>query len=79
MVRQSSKVKGNPNKEYIRKTHHDSNSNTRKKITVIGDSMVRFLRSDEIPSVNNVVNVMKHPRSTTEDMVNYVRPYLEET
>ena len=25
-------------------------------------------------SVNNVVNVMKHPGSTTDDMVDYVRP-----
>ena len=46
----------------------------RKKITVIGDSMVMFLRSDEMPSVNNAVNIMKHPGSTTDDMVDYVRP-----
>ena len=55
-------------------TRYDSNNNTRKKITVIGDSMVKFLRSDEMSSVNNAVNVMKHPGSTTDDMVDYVRP-----
>ena len=36
--------------------------------------MVKFLRSDEMSSVINAVNVMKHPGSTTDDMVDYVRP-----
>ena len=73
VVHQSSKEKGNPNNEHVRNTGNDSNSNTRKKITVIGDSVVRFLRSDEMSSVNTTVNVMKHPGSTTDDMVDYVR------
>ena len=74
MVRHSSKEKGNPNNEYIRNTRNDSNNNTRKKITVIGDSMVKLLQSDEMSSVNNAVNVMKHSGSTKYDMVDYVRP-----
>ena len=36
--------------------------------------MVKFLRSDEMSSVINAVNVMKHPGSTTDDMVDYLRP-----
>ena len=74
MVHQSSKGNGTPNNEHIRNTRNDSNNNMRKKITVIGDSMVKFLRSDEMSSVNNAVNIMKHPGSTTDDMVDYVRP-----
>ena len=74
VVHQFSKGKGNPNNEHIRNTRNDSNNNMRKKITVIGDSMVKFLRSDEMFSVNNAVNIMKHPGSTTDDMVDYVRP-----
>ena len=74
VVHQFSKEKGNPNNEHIRNTRNDSNNNMRKKITVIGDSMVKFLRSDEMSSVNNAVNIMKHPGSTTDDMVDYVRP-----
>ena len=35
---------------------------------------MKFLRLDEISSVNNAVNVMKHPGSTTDDLVDYVRP-----
>ena len=46
----------------------------RKQITVIGDSVVKCLRSDEMSSVNNTVNVKKHPGSTMDDMVDYVRP-----
>ena len=74
VVHQSSKGKRNPNNEHIRNTRNDSNNNTRKKVTVIGNSMVKFLPSDKMSSVNNVVNVMKHPGSTTDDMVDYVRP-----
>ena len=63
----------------IRNTRNDSNNNTRKKISVIGDSVVKFLRSDEMSSVNNAVSVMKHPGSTTDDMVDYVRPVTRKT
>ena len=79
MVYQSSKGNENVNNEHIKNTRNDSNNNTRKKITVIGDSKVKFLRSDEISSyvtVNNAVNDMKHPVSITDDMVAYVRPVI---
>ena len=79
MVHQSSKGNENVNNEHITNTRNDSNNNTRKKITVIGDSKVKFLRSDEISSyvtVNNAVNDMKYPGSTTDDMVAYVRPVI---
>ena len=74
MVHQSSKGKGNPDNEHIRNTRNDSNNDTRKKITVIGNSMVKFLKPDEMSSVNTAVNFMKHPGSTTNSMVDYVRP-----
>ena len=63
MVHQSSKVKRNANNEHIRNTRNDSNNNMRKKITVISDSMVKLLLSNEMSSVNNAVTVMKHPGS----------------
>ena len=64
--------KTNPNNEHTKNTRNDSNKNMRKKITVIGDSMGKFLRSDKMSSVNYAVNVMKHPGCTTDDMVDYV-------
>ena len=45
VVDQSSKETENPNNEHIRNTHNDSNHNTRKKVTVIADSMRKLLRS----------------------------------
>ena len=78
VIYQFSKGKGNPNNEHIRNTRNDSNNNMRKKITVTGDSMVKFLRSDEMSSVNNVVNIMKHPGYTTDDMVDCVRAVTRE-
>ena len=45
-----------------------------RKLLLIDDSVVKFLQSDEMSSVNNAVNVMKHPGSTTDDVVDYVRP-----
>ena len=75
MVHQSRKKRRNSNNEYIKNTRNDRNNNTRKKITVIRDSMLKFLRSNEKSSVNNVVNVMKHPY-TKNTMVDYVRPVI---
>ena len=74
VVHQSSKGKGNSNNEHIRNTHNDSNNNMGKKIIVISDSMVKFLRSDQMSPVNNAVNIMKHPAFTTDGMVDYARP-----
>lgn len=57
-----------------RKTHHDNNNHAEIKIYVTGDFIVYFLLSDELSSIRNVVNVMKHQGSTTDDMVDYVKP-----
>ena len=73
---QHSKGKRNSNNEHIRNTRNNSNNNTRKKVTLIGDSMVKLLRSDEMSSVNNVVNNMNYSGSTTDDMADYVRPAI---
>ena len=55
-VHQSSKEKGNPNNEYIRNTSNDSNNITRKKITVIGDSMVNFY--DQMKCLQSIMRLM---------------------
>ena len=72
MIHQSLKKRRNLNNEYIRNTRNDSNNNTRKTITLIRNPIVKFLRSDEMSSVNNAVNAMKHPGYTTNTMVDYV-------
>ena len=57
--------------------HHNNpnqNSNISKKVMVIGDSIVKYLRSDELSSTDKSISVMKHPGSSSEDMLDYVKP-----
>ena len=58
MVYQSCKKNGNPYNGHIGNTRNDNNNNTSKKITVIGDSIVKLLQSYEMSPVYNTVNVM---------------------
>ena len=41
---------------------------------VVGDSLVKYLRREELSSKKNNVKVITHPRSTTEDMLGYIKP-----
>ena len=50
-------------------------SNTiKKKVIVVGDSITKFLRSDELSTSERSVTVMKHPGCSTEDMTDYIKP-----
>ena len=50
-------------------------SNTiRKKFFVAGDSITKFLRSEELSTSERSVTLMKHPGSSTEDMTDYIKP-----
>ena len=60
-----------------RSNHHNNpnqNSNISKKVMVIGGSIVKYLRSDELSSTDRSITVMKHPGCSSEDMVDYVKP-----
>ena len=41
---------------------------------VVGDSLAKYLWLEELSSKNNNVKVVTHPRSTTEDMLDYIKP-----
>ena len=41
---------------------------------VVGDSLVKYLRREELSSIKNNVKVITHPGSTTEDMLDYIKP-----
>ena len=41
---------------------------------VIGDSMLKYLRSDELSSNDRSISILKHPGCSSEDMVGYVEP-----
>ena len=56
--------------------HNNPNqiSNISKKVMVIGESVVKYLRSDELSSTDKSISIMKHPGCYSEDMVDYVKP-----
>ena len=49
------------------------NTNKKKVIVVVGDSVTKFLRSDEFSTSERSVTVMKHPGCSTEDMTYYIK------
>ena len=63
--------KGKPKNDNIK---IKSNGDSKTKIMVAGDSLVKYLRRVELPSKKNNVKVITHPGSTTEDMIDYIKP-----
>ena len=72
-------VKGNLSK-YVkdqnknRKPNVDSNerNSPKKKIMLIRDSMIKYLRCKNLLSSNNKVKIAAHPGSTKEDMLDCI-------
>ena len=62
---------GKPRNENIK---INSNGDSKTKVMVVGDSLVKYLQREELSSKKNIVNVITHPGSTTEDMLDYIKP-----
>ena len=60
-----------PHSKVTRKTTFNRNNT---KVIVVGDSITKFLRSDELSTSERSVTVMKHPGCSTEDMTDYIKP-----
>ena len=60
-----------PHFKVTRKTTFNAN---KKKVIVVGDSITKFLRSDELSTSERSVTVMKHPDCFTEGMTDYIKP-----
>ena len=60
-----------PHFKVTRKTTFNAN---KKKVIVVGDSIKKVLRSDELSTNEHSVTVMKHPGCSMEDMTDYVKP-----
>ena len=41
---------------------------------IVIDSLVNYLRREEFSSKKNNVKVLTHPGSTTQDMLDYIKP-----
>ena len=68
MGHQYSKDRRKLKNEHISSTCNGSNDHTKKKTSMIGNYMVKSLRLDELLSINNPLNFMKHRRSSRDDM-----------
>ena len=64
--------KENPQSEVKQKSNYHNNPNQNSNIS--GDSIVIYLRSDELSSSDKSISIMKHPGCSSEDMVDYVKP-----
>ena len=65
----------NPQRDVkLSSNHHNNPNQNSKKVMVIGDSIVKYLRSDELSSTDKSISVMKHPGCSSEDMLDYVKP-----
>ena len=60
----------NPNNE---ENHGFVNSASKKEIIIFGDSMIKHVNGREV-SRDNSVKIRFHPRATTDDTIDYVRP-----
>ena len=81
MFENSSKNKGNTSENVKHqnrsgKPNVDLNEIHQKKATVIGDSMIKFLRRENLLSKNYELKITAHSGSTTEDLIDYVKPVV---
>ena len=51
-----------------------SNFDSKTKIMIVGDLLVEYLRRNESSSKKKNIKVITHPGSTTEDMLDYIKP-----
>ena len=49
------------------------NKTLKKDFVIIGDSMIKYINTQEI-SRSSSVKIRSHPGATTEDLIDYVRP-----
>ena len=84
VCKNSSKNKENPSKNVkdqnkSGKANLDFNktNSPKKKVTVIGDSMIKYLRCENLSSKNYEVKIAAHPRSTKEDLIDCIKPVVK--
>ena len=83
MFENSSKNKGNPSENVKHQSRSgkpnvdfNKRNSPKKKVTVIGDSMIKYLGRENLSSKNYEVKIDAHSGSTTEDLIDYVKPVV---
>ena len=76
----SSKNKGSPSENVIHQNRSEKpnvdfnkRNSPKKKATGIGDSVIKYLRRENLSSKNYEVKIAVHSGSTTEDLIDYVK------
>ena len=79
----SSKNKVSPSENVIHQNRSEKpnvdfnkRNSPKKKATGIGDSVIKYLRRENLSSKNYEVKIAAHPGSTTEDLIDYVKPVV---
>ena len=57
-------------------THFNKRNSPKKKVTVIGDSMIKYLRRENLSSKNYEVKIAGHSGSITDHLIDYVKPVV---
>ena len=60
----------------IREYTNIHNNVSRKRVFVIGDSMVKFVKSENLSDENYIANIRTNPDCTTEDTADYIKPII---
>ena len=63
-------------KAAIREHANIHKMSVRKRVTVIRDSMVKFIKSENLSHENCIANIRKNPCCTTKDIVDYIKPII---
>ena len=67
--------KNSPNAP-IREYTNIYNNVNKKRVTVIGDSMVKFVKSENLSDENYIANTRTNPGCTTKDIADYIKPII---
>ena len=83
MFENSSKNKVSPSENVIHQNRSEKpnvdfnkRNSPKKKATGISDSVIKYLRRENLSSKNYEVKIAAHPGSTTEDLIDYVKPIV---
>ena len=60
----------------IREYTNIHNNVDKKRVTVIRDSMVKFVKSENLSHENYIANIQTNPGCTTEDIADYIKPII---
>ena len=63
----------------IREYTNIHNNVNKKRVTVIGDSMVKFVKSENLSVENYIANIRSNPDCTIEDIADYKTDYQKKT